>query len=145
MPAISPEKIFCIYVIPNICTYFMKPPFRSCFRHNKIFAAFVPVPKTSMYKNYSFIFWQHNIRLPRQPLHMQPIPVPVFMQKPAHQHFGFGILAPDARHIVAAGCFGVYIGHAIKVLQFNNHTVIGSLGHWVIGSLGHWVIGKALI
>ena len=48
---------------------------------------------------------------------MQPVPEPVFMQKPAHQHFGFGILAADARHIVAAGCFGVYIGHRTKVLN----------------------------
>jgi len=49
---------------------------------------------------------------------MQPVPEPVFMQEPAHQHFGLGILAPYARHIVAAGFFGVYIGHSVKVVQF---------------------------
>jgi hypothetical protein len=48
---------------------------------------------------------------------MQPVPEPVFMQKMTHQHFGFGILAPDARHVVTAGFFGVYIGHDAKVLQ----------------------------
>jgi len=68
-----------------------------------------------MYKNYGFIFWQYYIRLPRQPLYMKPVPEPVFMQKLAHQHFGFGILAPDARHVVAAGFFAMYIGHNAKV------------------------------
>ena len=70
-----------------------------------------------MYKNYGFIFGEYYIRLTRQTFHMQPVPEPVFMQKLTHQHFGFGILAPYARHVVTAGFFGVYICHNAKVSQ----------------------------
>jgi hypothetical protein len=77
----------------------------------------MPVPKTSMYKNYRLVFGQYNIRRPRQILYMQPVPKPVFMQKPAHQQFRLGILAVYARHVIAAGFFAVYIGHKAKVRE----------------------------
>jgi len=48
---------------------------------------------------------------------MQPVPKPIFMQKFAHLHFGFGILAPYTRHVVTACFFGVYICHSTKVKQ----------------------------
>ena len=37
------------------------------------------------------------------------------MQKPPHQHFGFGILPPNAAHIKTTYRLGVYIGHGAKV------------------------------
>jgi hypothetical protein len=37
------------------------------------------------------------------------------MQKLPHQHFGFGILAAYAAHIVAAGFLAVHIGHFVKL------------------------------
>jgi hypothetical protein len=42
------------------------------------------------------------------------------MQKLPHQQFWLGILAAYARHVIAAGFFGVYIGHGVKVQQ-NKH------------------------
>jgi hypothetical protein len=48
---------------------------------------------------------------------MQAVAETVFMQKPAHQHFGLRILAPDARHVVAAGCLGVHICHKAKIRE----------------------------
>lgn len=41
---------------------------------------------------------QYNVRFSRQILAMQPITKAVGMQKPAHQHFRFRVLPPDARH-----------------------------------------------
>jgi len=61
------------------------------------------VPEAAMYKNYGFVFGEYDIRLAGQFLYMQPVPEPVFMQKLPYQQFRFGILAPDARRIVAAG------------------------------------------
>jgi len=39
----------------------------------------------------------------------------VGMKKAADNHFGFGVLAFDPAHIIAAGGFIVYIGHGVKV------------------------------
>ena len=36
------------------------------------------------------------------------------MQELPHQQLGFGILAPDARHVITARFFGMYIGHRTK-------------------------------
>ena len=58
---------------------------------------------------------QYNIRFPRQILYMQPVPKPVFMQKPPHQQLRLGILAAYTGHVIAARLFGVYIGHKAKV------------------------------
>ena len=67
----------------------------------------MPVPETAMYKNNGFVFGQYDVRFSRHVFYVQPVPEPAFMQKPAHQHFLFGILAADARHVEAAGCLGV--------------------------------------
>ena len=48
---------------------------------------------------------------------MQPVAETVFMQKPPHQHFRLGILAPYPRHVVAAGFFAVHIGHWAKLVK----------------------------
>jgi hypothetical protein len=38
------------------------------------------------------------------------------VQKPAHEHFGLGVFALYAAHIVAAGFLAVHIGHAVKLM-----------------------------
>jgi len=48
---------------------------------------------------------------------MQPIAEPIGMKKSPDNNFGFGVLAFDPAHIIAAGGFIVYIGHGIKVYQ----------------------------
>ncbi len=45
------------------------------------------------------------------------------MQKLAHQHFGRGVLAPDAGHIVTAGLFAVYIGHDFSAVKLINRFI----------------------
>ena len=43
---------------------------------------------------------------------MQPVPKSIFKQKPPHNHFRLGILAPDSAHIVASYFGFVYVGHS---------------------------------
>ena len=43
---------------------------------------------------------------------MQAKPEAVSVQILSHKHFRLGVLAPDARHVEAAGLFGMNIGHA---------------------------------
>jgi len=93
----------------------MQPPFCTGFGHNKIFASLMPMPKATVYKDHGFVFGQHNVGFAGQVFHMQPVTKTVFMQKLPHQHFGFGILAPYAAHIVAAGFFAVHVGHFVKL------------------------------
>ncbi len=71
-----------------------------------------------MYKNYGFVFGQYNIRLACQILHMQPVPKPIFMQKPPHQQLRLGILAAYPGHVIAPRFFGMHIGHKTKVREF---------------------------
>jgi hypothetical protein len=42
---------------------------------------------------------------------MQPIPEPMGMQVPAHQHLGPGIAVFNTAHIVAPYFRAVYVGH----------------------------------
>ena len=46
------------------------------------------------------------------------------MQKLPHQHFGFGILARYAAHIVAAGFLAVHIGHVVKLAVFSGRWAV---------------------
>ncbi len=89
----------------------------------------MPMPKTPVYKYYRFVFRQHDIRFAGQRFYMQPVAETVFMQKPAHQHFGLGILTTYARHVVAPRFFGMYIGHCVKVLQ----TLLLNSLQWAAG------------
>jgi len=41
---------------------FLKPPLSAGFGNYKISATLMPVPETTMNKDYSFVFWKDNIR-----------------------------------------------------------------------------------
>jgi hypothetical protein len=73
------------------------------------------MPEAAMNKNNRFVFWQYYIRFARHILYMQPVPVPVCMQKPPHQHFRLGILALNAAHIIAPRFLRMYICHQTKL------------------------------
>ena len=85
------------------------------------------MPKTSMDKNHGFAFRQYDIGLARKVSYMQPVAETVFMQKAAHQHFGFSVLTSDARHVVAPGFFGMYIRHGSKILQSSARLVFAKM------------------
>ena len=82
------------------------------------------MPEAAIYKDYSFVFGQYNIRFPGQFWIMQSVPETIGKKKPPHHHLGFGILPPDPAHIVTARRFVVHIGHETKVIrQFGNSTM----------------------
>ena len=77
-----------------------------------------------MNKYYGLVFRQHDVGFAGKVFYMQPVAETVFMQKAAHQHFGFGVLTSDARHVVAPGFFGMYICHNSKILQSSARLVL---------------------
>jgi hypothetical protein len=56
------------------------------------------MPEAPMYEDTDPQPRQYNVWFSRQILAMQPVTIAVGMQKPAHQHFRFRVLPPDARH-----------------------------------------------
>ncbi len=56
------------------------------------------VPKASMDEDYGAIPWKHKVWLAWQTLVMEDIAKAFGMQASANNHFGLGILAPDACH-----------------------------------------------
>ena len=56
------------------------------------------MPEASMYEDTYSQPRQYNVWFSRQILAMQPVTIAVGIQKPAHKHFGFRVLAPDSRH-----------------------------------------------
>ena len=103
-----------MFVVVYIAVYFIEPPFGAGFGYHVIFASLVPMPKAAVDKNYGFVFGEYDIGLTGHIFYMQAVAETVFMQKLAHQHFGLGILTPNARHVIAARFLTVYICHGTK-------------------------------
>jgi len=118
VPAFNSQLFPVNFVILHIPVDFVNPPLSSGFRDNKIPASLVPMPKTSMNKNDSFIFWQNNVRFPRKTFNMQPIPETFREQKFPDQHFRLCITAFNAAHIVTSDRRGVDISHKAKLRKW---------------------------
>jgi hypothetical protein len=74
------------------------------------------VPETAMYEYDRLVFRQYYIGLTGQILHMQAVAVSVCMQKPSHQHFGFGVFSLNAAHVITACFLAVHVCHTIKLV-----------------------------
>jgi len=84
--------------------YFIQPPFGAGLGYYIIFTAFVAMPETAMYKDDGLVFRQYYIGLAGEVFYVQTVAIAQGMQVAAHEHFGLGVLAFYAAHIVAA-CF----------------------------------------
>ena len=73
------------------------------------------MPEAAMHKDDGLVFAQHQVRFAGEFFIVQPVTKAICMQEFTHQHFRLRILAFNAAHIVATGCYAVYIGHGIKV------------------------------
>ena len=60
---------------------------------------FVPMPEAPVHEDTRPVFPQHQIRMPWQPLVIEPIAESPLPQPTPHNHLGFRILPPDGRHI----------------------------------------------
>ena len=73
------------------------------------------MPEAAMNKNNRVVFAQYKVGFAGEFFMVQAVAETMCMQKLTHQHFRFCVLAFNAAHIVTAGCYAVYIGHAAKL------------------------------
>ena len=88
------------------------------FRHHIILAPFMSMPEASIHQNAGTILPEHNIRFPRQPRMIEPIPESSSPQELPDKNLRFGILASDCRHIVVALLYGHSIWHTLFLLRY---------------------------
>lgn len=74
------------------------PELRARLGKHRIATARMLVPEAAVYKYTGPQPRQYNVRLSGQVCTVKPETESVGMQKPAHQHFGFGVLPPYGRH-----------------------------------------------
>jgi hypothetical protein len=77
------------------------------------------MPEAAMYKNNSSVFGQYHVGLAGQLFIVQPVTSTIGMQKFSHQHFGFGIGAADAAHVITTGFGTVHICHEVNFGTIN--------------------------
>ena len=96
---------------------FILPELGIRFRHHIILAPFMPMPEAPIHQNAGTILPEHNIRFPRQPRMIEPIPESSSPQELPDKNLRFGILASDCRHIVVALLYGHSIWHTLYLLK----------------------------
>ena len=77
-------------------------------------AYIMPMPEASIHEYARPVLPQHQVRMSRQPLMIQPIPESPAPQPPAHNHLRFSVLRPYRRHILMP----LFFGEFIHVLSF---------------------------
>ena len=87
------------------------------FRHHIILASLMSMPEASIHQNAGTILPEHNIRFPRQPWMIEPIPESSSPQELPDKNLRFGILASDCRHIMVALFYGHFIWHTLYLLR----------------------------
>ena len=75
------------------------------------------MPETAMDENYSFVFREHNIRMPRISFIIFAITQATAEEILSDDFFGFCIFCPNPGHIVASLLFSVIIRQIISSPQ----------------------------
>lgn len=101
-PAKFAELAGAVFIIGYVSLELLFPEGFVCFGHGGVLAPFVPVPEASMSKDDGFVFGQYDVRLTRQGADVFPEPVSGAVQYRADKNFGFGVFAPDSRHVPAS-------------------------------------------
>ena len=57
------------------------------------------MPETPVHEDARPVFLQHQIRMTRQPLVVEPIAESPLPQPTPHYHLGLRVLPPDGRHV----------------------------------------------
>lgn len=111
IPAGSFELSIIFSVSFRIPIYFLLPKFRVTLRPDKIFAAFVPMPKTAIHKDGCFIFWQKKIRFAGIAFVILPVTEAFGEKILPHLFLGLRVFTVNPRHVKAADFFCVYVCH----------------------------------
>jgi len=87
----------------------MEPPVGAGLGYYVVAAAFVAMPEAAVYEDDGAVAGQHYIGPAGEAFHMQAVAVSQGVQVAAHQHFGLGVFALYAAHVVAACGRGVNV------------------------------------
>lgn len=60
----------------------------------------MPVPEAAVNENDGFVFGQNNVGFAGKVFNMQPVPEALCEKKFPDQHFGLGVFALNAAHVV---------------------------------------------
>lgn len=95
----------------HIRTEFRSPELRACCRSACVTAARVPVPEAPVHENDGLAFRQHEIRLARYALGMEPIAKAQRVQGSPERQFRLRILSADPGHHPGTGLAVDDVGH----------------------------------
>ncbi len=118
VPAHACQFALLFAVAGFVARYLGLPERRAAFGHDEMLAAFVSVPKASVYKNNRAVFPHYDVGVSRQPRVVQPVAVAVGKQVAPHHEFGLGAFAADGCHAAAALFFGEFVHVRVWILYF---------------------------
>jgi hypothetical protein len=101
-----------LFVSCNISVAFILPELRPRFRNDFSPSAIVTVPEAAMHEYYHAVFRQNDIWFSWEVFSVEPVSVAESVKRRPNPHFRFGIPALYRRHVTAALCGGVNVGHA---------------------------------
>lgn len=92
VPAHFSKFLLFFFITFAVAIYLLIPKRGIGLWHHKVFAAFVPMPKTAINKDASAVLTQNNIRMTGQPRIIQTIAEFVSPQKLTHKNLRLRIL-----------------------------------------------------
>jgi len=98
---------------PTIGLQLGKPEILAGRWRSGIMTILMTMPETAMYKNYSPVLGQNDIRLARELPCVKTVAKAGSMKRATHQHFRLGILASDPGHHPGARLLVDDIGHTL--------------------------------
>ena len=113
MPASDNEGVFCLYIPCFVGVNLGFPELGIGFWQSRILTILVSVPKTAVYEDSRFVFWQHDIGSAGK-FAVTDTEAQAFGKKEfPNQHLGFGVLAMDCRHTAAPLLRCHRVGHIL--------------------------------
>lgn len=119
MPAHRSKFLLYCRVTLFVASYLGLPEVNIRFWHDKIAAAFVTVPETTIDEDTGTVLAQHHIGFARKQRMVQTVSEAVVPKIPADYHFGFRILALNSCHVVVALYRVVNVRHE-RIVKNNN-------------------------
>lgn len=98
-PTCSDKRIAGACVPHDIRGEFALPELRPRGGGGRVATPGMTMPETTMHEDHRPPAAQHQIRAPRQPLHMQTKPEPARMKRPPNDHLRFRVRPADRRHV----------------------------------------------
>ncbi len=118
------QRFFAYFVPRDIGANLLTPELFARGRPLKQMTA-VTVPEATVNKKYRPVFWEYQIRASWKISIMQSETETAGMYPPADYDFGFGVKAPDGRHIPASGRLVVNVNQLCLVSPLGSLSATG--------------------